>query len=413
MTGPRLLALWPALLLAAAGAARAGEGDPAEALRDELRTLTGRRFIIHQAGVTTVVTDAPDELAALCVKHVNLALPKMRHLARFPNDAPAPESLHVALFKERADFEKFLNARKAPVTESFALVDGETPARRTLAAFVLDTRPLLARLRHVAFTALLQAWFKQPPPWLDEGLGECMEDLAWDAPGGCALGPARGHLRDLREKVMEARKAAFIPLKELLQLDRAAWEPRGLAACAGSWGFARFLLEDASAREARLLQKVLARLSPPGGEAENIRRALTAFPEEDWYALEAAFLDYVKKLPETPGEEPYRQAREKLAAGEHEAARKLLDAAVKADPDYERLYYFRAVALYSLNQFAEAARDLDQALALFPEYDAARFLRGRCRAAARDAPGARADFEACLGTAYDERAKKELQALGR
>jgi tetratricopeptide (TPR) repeat protein len=347
------------------------------------------------------------------VNHLNRALPKMRHRARFPNDAPAPESLRVALFKERADFGKFLNARKAPVTESFTLVDGETPARRTLAAFVLDARTLLARLRHVGFAALLRAWFRQPPPWLDEGLGECMEDLAWDEQGACSLGPARGHLRDLREKVMEARPSRLIPLKELLQLDRAAWEQRGLAAYAGSWAFARFLLEDRSAREARLLQKVLARLSPPGAEAENMRRALTAFPEEEWYALEAAFLDYVKKLPETPGEELYRQAREKLAAGEHEAARKLLDAALTADPDYERLYYFRAVALYSLNRSAEAARDLDRALALFPEYDAARFLRGRCRAAVKDAPGARADFEACFGTAYDERAKKELQALAR
>jgi hypothetical protein len=389
----------------------AGEADPSEPLRAELQELTGQRFLIHQESLTAVVTDAPDEVAAACVKHLNQVLPRMRRLARFPNDAPAPDALRIALFSRRADFDKFLRARKAPPSASFTVVDGETPAQRVVVAFVLDTHPLLARLRHVAFVILMRSWFKQPPPWLLMGLGECVEDLTWDAQGVCAPGPARGHLRDLREKVMDARPPQSVPLKDLLRLDRAAFERRGLPATACAWAFVRFLLEDPAMRESRQLQKVLARLSPPGAEAENIQRALGAFPEEELYAMEASFLDYVKKLSETPADDPYRQARAKLDAGDFAAAQRLLEMAVALDPDYERLYYFRAVSTYSQGQFPAAVKDLDQALALFPEYHAARFLRGRCRAALKDAAGARADFEACLDTVYGERAKRELQGL--
>jgi tetratricopeptide (TPR) repeat protein len=66
------------------------------------------------------------------------------------------------------------------------------------------------------------------------------------------------------------------------------------------------------------------------------------------------------------------------------------------------------VTTFAAQEYAAAIKDLDKALALFPEYHAARFLRGRCKAALKDA-AARADFEACLETDYRDQAKKELE----
>ena len=278
-----------------------------------------------------------------------------------------------------------------------------------LTAFVMDERPMLARLRHLGMELLLKSWFPNPPPWLVEGLGEVVEDIRIDNSGEVRLEPGRGHQRDLREKVLDAKPSSIIPLKQLVTLDRPAWDGAGLASYAQSWSFVRFLLENPGAREARLLQKVLSRLNPRGDEVDNLKRGQAAFQDDEWGALEKAWLEYVKQLPETPAEKPYRQARQKLEAGDAAAARPLLDEAIKADPAYERLYYFRGLAAAAALDYEAAIKDLNRALALFPEYHAARFLRGRCKAAMRDAEGARADFEACLETAYRDKAKKELE----
>jgi len=394
------------LLPTALGAAEARR-SAGEVLAAELGKLFGREFRAHQAGIVELATDAPDPIAGKCVLHLHQALPRMRAVMRFPADAPAPARVLVALFAKREDFARFLRARKAPQEESYTLV--EDSAAPILAAFVLDERPMLGRLRRVGMEILLKAWFPHGPPWLVEGLGEVAEDLTWDEKGNVTLDAGRGHLRDLREKVLASRPPLRIPLSQLVKLDRAAWDRAGLAAYAQSWGFARFLVEDPAAREARMLQKVLARLNPRGDEVDNLRRAQAAFQDDEWEALETAWLDFVAKLSETPGEEPYRRAREALEKGDALAARPLLDEAIARDPHYERLYYFRAVALSAAGEHAAALRDLDRALALFPEYHAARFLRGRCRSALKDDAGARADFEACLETDYRDQARKALE----
>jgi len=270
---------------------------------------------------------------------------------------------------------------------------------------------MLARLRHVGMELLLKAWFPHPPSWLMEGLGEVVEDLKWDEKGDVVLEPGRGHQRDLREKVLGTRPSKVIPLQQLVKLDRAAWARAGLASYAQSWAFVRFLLEDQNAREARLLQKVLSRLNPRGDEVDNLRRAQAAFQDDEWAALETAWLDFAKKMPETPAEEPYHLARAKIEKSDLAGAWQLLDEALKLDPFYERLCYFRAVTAFASADFTGAVKDLDKALALFPEYHAARFLRGRCKQALKDAAGARADFEACLETDYRDQAKKELGKL--
>jgi hypothetical protein len=398
------LVLTPAILLSAEAKRSAGDQ-----LAAELGKLTGHDFRAHQAGIVELVTDAPDQTAGKCVLHLSQALPRMRAASRFPADAPAPTKALVALFSKRDEFLRFLRARKAPLEESYTLVDdAEAPI---IAAFVLDERPMLARLRHVGMELMLKAWFPHPPPWLTEGMGEVVEDLKWDEKGDVVLEPGRGHQRDLREKVLEARPPQQIPLLQLVKLDRAAWNRAGLPAYAQSWAFVRFLLEDQGAREARMLQKVLSRLNPRGDEVDNLRRAQAAFQDDEWNTLETTWLEFVKKMPETSAEEPYRQARAKIEKSDFAGAWRLLDEALKLDPFYERLYYFRAVTASAAEDFTGAVKDLDKALSLFPEYHAARFLRGRCKLALKDAAGARADFEACLETDYRDQAKKALGKL--
>ena len=405
--------LWWVLALLCVGGGRAGAADASELLRAELGKLTGANFRIHQAGMVVAVTDAPDALAGTCVKHLSAALPRMRGLARFPADAPAPDVLRVALLSRKPDFDRFLQLRRAPAAESFTCVDPDDPDRRAIAAFVLDMRPLLARLRNAAFDVLLRSWIPEPPAWLAAGLAECMEDAAFEADGQLRLGPPRGHLRDLRERVLQPRPSPLRPLKVLAGLEAADWEKLGSPGWLQSWALARFLLEDEEARKARLLQKFLAALLPAADEAGNAGRLVKVLADDDWTELEQAWRSYVDKLPETPAEQPYRKGRALLAQGQVSAARGLFDEAVKLDPDYERLYYFRAYAAAIQQDPASARADLDRALELFPEYHAARFLRGRCRRAAGDAEGARADFTACLPTPYAQQAKWELESLGK
>lgn len=121
--------------------------------------------------------------------------------------------------------------------------------------------------------------------------------------------------------------------------------------------------------------------------------------------------EYITHLPETPGEAPYRQARAHINKMQFDVARPLLDEAIKLDPAYDRLYYYRGLCSFHLKRYGLAVTDLGYALTLFPEYHAARFLRGRARAALNDRDGARADFEACKATPYAAKAEKECAAL--
>jgi hypothetical protein len=412
-TMPNVRRLVPVACLALcllAGAAHTAE-DRAEAIKAELEKLTGGSFRITAAGVTAVVSDSKDEVAALVAKHLHQALPRMRALAQIPRDAPVPEQIVVALFAKKSDCDKFLKARGSGEFGRYNYLYDKNPKRCVIAGFELDSRPMLARLRHEAMEALLRAYIPDAPAWVTLGLGEAMEDVVVSDDGGIVFGPPRGHLRDLRERVFQTDPSPLLPLKELIGRSPDEFEKGGFASGLQAWSFVRFLLEDPLPREAKLMGKLYAALDPKAGEKENGKHAYEFFVEDEWGSIEKAWKLYLAKLVETPADKVYRDAREALNKKDYEAARPLLDQAAKADPDYERIYYYRALCGFHTDKQGAAASDLDTALAIFPEYHAARFLRGRVRAAMGDAPGAKQDFEGCLGSPYREMAKKQLEAL--
>lgn len=410
------------VFLAAASIARAEEPpapaaspDPA-VLRAEIEQVTGKTFKVFgdELKLIFVLSDANPELAKYATFHLHQVLPKMRALAGFPPDATVPEAVVVALFQEPADCAKFLKARGEKVEggeAAFAYLHDNDPAKRVIAAFVIDPRPMVRRLRHSAFNALLRAWIPRPPAWLARGLAEVMEDANLDEETGrLDLGPARGHVRDLRERLLNADPPRLLPLKEFLSGD-APWKKDPLSAAVQAWSFARFLLEDPRMEEARTLSGMLRALAPGASEDENRASVLKQVLDEEWKPLETAWRAYITHLPETPGEAPYRQARAHINKMQFDAARPLLDEAIKLDPGYDRLYYYRGLCSFHLKRYGLAVTDLGYALTLFPEYHAARFLRGRARAVLNDRDGAKADFEACKTTPYAAKAEQEIAAL--
>jgi tetratricopeptide (TPR) repeat protein len=170
-------------------------------------------------------------------------------------------------------------------------------------------------------------------------------------------------------------------------------------------------MEDETERSARTLRGVLHALGATEEQAANLARAQAAFSAAKLAELEPRWRSYITNLVETPGEVPYRQGRMMLNQKDYASALSLLNDAAEKDTEYERIFYFRACAYYYTGLAPAAEKDLTQALALFPEYHAARFLRGKSRAAQGNKAGAQADFEACLKTPYKDNAKKELDAL--
>ncbi|MCW8133786.1 MAG: hypothetical protein KIS92_25795 [Planctomycetota bacterium] len=397
------------LLVLVAAAARAE--DPSDGLKADLEKLTGGSFRVVNAGITYVVSDAQEEVAAEVARYLHQVLPRMRALAQMPPDAPVPDRITIALFARRADLDKYLKARKAGNYGRYAYLHDDDPRRRVVAAEVLDARPMLARLRHCAAEALLRAWIPNPPVWLLAGLGEAMEDVGMSDDEKMAFTAPRGHLRDLRERVFQAEPSPLIPLQDLIKRSPDEFEKGGFAAQAQAWSFVRFMLEDPLPRDARLMTKLYKTLEPKSGAKDNGKLAYEFFVEDEWGSIEKAWKLYLVKLSETPADKFYREAREAVFKRDYAKGHTLLDACVKADPDYERIYYYRALCSFYTDGADAAAPDLDQALAIFPEYTAARFLRGRVRAAKGDATGAKLDFEACLETPYREQAKRQLEAL--
>lgn len=406
----RTLNLVICLSLVLGGACGYAAEDAVSALTAEVEKLSGTASHSTTEGITTVITDAQAASAKLCAEHLHLALPRLRALAQIPREAPVPEQFVVVLFAKRETLDKFLKARKAPANGRFAYLHHDDPGNRLIAGLVLDPRPMFARLRHAATEALLRAWIPEPPAWVLTGLGEALEDV--DLSGdGVRFGPPRGHLRDLRERVFQAEPSPLLPLQELLRKTPGDFEELGTPGALQAWAFARFLLEDPLPREASLMGKLLSSLDPKQDAKANGKRAYEFFVEDEWPSIERAWKLYLAKLSETPADKAYRDARDAIAKRNYETARGLLDAAIKADPDYERIYYFRALCAFYKDDAKAAVADLDQALAIFPEYHGARYLRARARAAMEDPQGAKQDFEACLDGPYREQARKQLETL--
>lgn len=412
MTTAKRISLVHALVLCLGGVAFAEQRPNPDALQAELQKLAGRDFRIHTAGVVAVVTDASDEVGALCIRHLYMVLPRMRGLARIPADAPPPAVVVVALFKNPLDFDKFVRARGGKPRGSYTYLHDKDSARRVVAGYVLAKRPMLARLRHAAFVKLLRAWISNPPHWLCEGLAECMEDVVLKGKK-VELGPARGHIRDLREVLLAGRPEASNGLKDLVVKSTVSWEKDPFRAYSLAWGFCRFLLEEEEAHKEGLLPQVYQALSTDGTIEENNRLAAAVFKSEKWESLQKRWSRFVAEVQETPAEKHYRKAQEKLREKNEKDALSLLGKAIQQDSDYERIYYFRALAAYRIGKFRDAVVDLGKALDLFPEYHAARYLRGRCYLTLDEHARARGDLNACLNTTYRERAQKALNTMGK
>jgi len=88
-----------------------------------------------------------------------------------------------------------------------------------------------------------------------------------------------------------------------------------------------------------------------------------------------------------------------LMANAPDRARKLLDIAVKAQPDHVDLRIDRAIALATLGDYAGARHDLDHALSLDPTRDDAYALRAAARRHLKDNAGAMEDAETALALA--------------
>ncbi len=397
--------LWPTF-------SRAADSAPSapETLRAELEKKLKHPFKHHSAGVLALVTDSTDEIAATCVRHLYHLLPKMRQMAAFSKNAPPPPTLVIVLFKEQDDFTRFVKDRSGHSFGSYTYIHHKEPNRRIIAAYLLPHKPMLARLRHVAFNALFQAWIPDPPPWLNEGLAECMEDAVLQDKA-LVLGPARRHIKDLRERLLRGKQGKIIPLKKLIALESDKWRDRPFEHYAMAWGFCRYLLEDPLIKEAGLFSKVMASLAPTAKEKENINNAHKVFMDDEWELIERNWRSYIGKIPETPAADLFHKARNAIANESYDQALPLLDQAMLKDSEYERLYYFRAVVLTHQKNDKAAVEDLTKALTNFPEYHAARFLRGQCLARLGFPKRAKGDLEACLKTSYRSRAKRALDTL--
>ena len=148
-------------------------------------------------------------------------------------------------------------------------------------------------------------------------------------------------------------------------------------------------------------------------KSDRNKRTAQAFVEDEWNDVETAWKTYVDRLVETPGAASYKQAREHIAGHRFVKAVPLLNQAIEEDPDYERLYFFRAQAYFYAGLAKKSLVDATKAIELFPEYHAARFLRGRARKLSGDDKGAFRDFRDCLRTPYHALAMKEIGQLKR
>ena len=388
-------------------------GADAAALKADLEKITGGRFSVTSAGVVGIVSDAPEAIAEMCAKHIDEVVPLQRVLAQFPKSVPPLGSVQVALFAKYKDFETFTVERRGACPGTFTYLHHDVPGKRVIAAFVLPAVPLLTRLRHAVSDAMLRACITHPPRWLQTGLGECMEHAALDPTGKPAFGYARAHLRDYRERVLAGEPPTKLAIKDLIALSGDEVDKKGLGAGLQAWALVRYMLDERLAREAKLFPRLLTKLDPHADEAKNTQIANDFFVEEEWEFFEKSLHRYIENLPESAAEKTWDKAQELLKQRAWPEAQKYLEAAVKADPGYERLHYHLALARYKQGLHGEALAPLDKGLQIFPEYNAARFLRARVRALLNERDGARRDYELLLPTSYGDYARQELETLGK
>jgi tetratricopeptide (TPR) repeat protein len=82
--------------------------------------------------------------------------------------------------------------------------------------------------------------------------------------------------------------------------------------------------------------------------------------------------------------------------GDHRAASRNLNEAVREDPEFELSYFFLGRVAASRKDYGEALRQYNRAIALNPRFLEALFHRGLVRASGHDFEGAIADFSAIV-----------------
>jgi hypothetical protein len=115
--------------------------------------------------------------------------------------------------------------------------------------------------------------------------------------------------------------------------------------------------------------------------------------------------------PDAAAQQRVEKAYRKLQAKKYDAVAELLNPAIAAYPHYAQALYLRGAASEALRQVSSALNDYSKAIAYRPKYLEALLARGRLALHARKLAVARHDYTAAL--AIDENCFDALMGLGR
>lgn len=270
--------------------------------------------------------------------------------------------------------------------------------RNEVAGYRLPDRLLRAKLVHEGFHQYLQSFINKPPQWINEGLAEYLEacDLGADGSFKAVLGIDRGWIRQWRERLRSEKSRDYVPLREILLGSREEFLGHKKSGYCESWGFCHFLLESGDVALRDRLASYLKALEPEATRDENAKAAFdAAFGNADLDALERKFVAFMDGL-ESPAYRLFLSAQKLRAEKRWEDAAAEAGRALEKEPDSFTLLYYRGMSYLKLSRFEDAQRDLEKAVEIAPEYEAAHVGLAQAQAQLKKYAAARASLAVAL-----------------
>ncbi len=271
-----------------------------------------------------------------------------------------PARLNVKVFKEKREFDRYLEPLISETREDFVFISYSDPGRSELVAFKRTEEEFDASLVHYGFIQYFNAFIPNAPLWLEEGIAAYLEYSLYDPDADSFKWRANLVWLDNLKKILKNSDSKIVGI---LTIDKVTAYENLETFYPSAWGLVHFLMNGPDRRLNRIIWDSIAALDKSHSLPESSRvvkeKAFSWIKEED---LQKKFENYIYSL---------KNFNELVQEGiEHYSAKKLSEAeeglkrALELRTDNHIPYYYLGLISYDRKEFQKADEYYRQALEL-------------------------------------------------
>ncbi len=324
-----------------------------------------------------VVTDDSEIFAQEIAEKMEAAIAMFNETMHFELSALSTK-LKLTIFRNTDGFNTYLNNIINETRDDFAYIHYSDPSKSELVGFNKDSeKDFNASLLHQGFIQFIKAYIPNPPIWIREGVATYYENSLWNNTlRTFTYKPNLLWLKTLKSILQNYDiTKPYIPLEELLTMNRDSANNRIETFYPQAWGLISFLLESEDNEYNRFFWDTISNLDPESTLMENsIIIKNTVFSWTDMNVIQQDYFSYILNLKTF--NELIQEGINLFTIDKHDEALENFDSAILLEPNNYISYYYLGLINYSKENFLEAESYYQQALSLGSDISTTKYALG-------------------------------------